>query len=64
MPDTPHFGGFEYNLDTRSYQEVIKMTSLDQIQADDLLHDLTSRVAIIQGPPGTGKVRKNITNWL
>ena len=64
MPDTPDFGGFECNLDTWSSQEVIKMTSLDQSQADALLHALTSRVALIQGPPGTGKVRKNITNWL
>ena len=41
IPDTPDFGGFECNLDTCSSQKVIKMISLDQSQADALLHTLT-----------------------
>ena len=54
FPEDHNFHGHKFDLDKLSAADISTHTSLDESQAEAVVHALTHRVALIQGPPGTG----------
>lgn len=54
-PNDAICNGFAFDVGSVSTEEITSNTTLDESQANALVHAFRNRVALIQGPPGCGK---------